>query len=70
MSDAAAAEELRARIKKLSFQAVQRKLELHDLSEELPMGWEQILEVAGRTQKVYAELAEAKKQLAELGETA
>jgi hypothetical protein len=60
------ADELKARIKKLAFEASQLKLDLHDLSEELPNGWEQIPSVAERTHKKYAELAAAKQQLAEL----
>ncbi len=39
-------EALKLEIKKLSSQAVQAKMDLHDLSEELPTGWERIPEVA------------------------
>ncbi len=46
MSETPATDELKARIKKLGFEASQLKLDLHDLSEELPNGWEQIMQVA------------------------
>ena len=58
-------DELKARIKKLAYDASQLKLDLHDLTEELPNGWEQIMQVAEQTYKKYAELAAAKQQLAE-----
>lgn len=70
MSEATAAEELKARIKRLNYEASQLKLDLHDLSEDLPNGWEQIMPVAERTYKKYAELAAAKQQLAELEKSA
>jgi len=64
MEDAAA---LKERIKKLSSQAVKLKLDLHDLTEELPVGWETIPDVAARCHQVYLDLSEAKKALAALG---
>jgi hypothetical protein len=60
-------ETLKAEIKKLSLQAIQTKMDLHDLSEELPAGWERILEVAEKTFVTYQKLAEARKKLAALG---
>jgi hypothetical protein len=66
----AATDEVKARIKRLAYEASQLKLDLHDLSEELPHGWEQILPVAERTHKKYAELAAAKRQLAEMEKSA
>ena len=39
-------EELKAQIKKLSAQAMTWKMNLHDLSEELPVNWENIMETA------------------------
>jgi hypothetical protein len=36
------------RVKKLNAQATQAKMDLHDLSEDLPTNWEKILEVAQR----------------------
>ena len=58
------AEELKARIKKLNAQATQAKMDLHDLSEELPINWEKILEVAQRCHGAYAALTEARKAAA------
>ena len=37
---------LKAEVKKLNAKATQAKMDLHDLSEELPTNWEKILEVA------------------------
>ena len=65
-----ATDELKARIKRLNYEAGQLKLDLHDLSEDLPNGWEQIMPVAERTYKKYAELAAAKQQLAEIEKSA
>jgi hypothetical protein len=42
-------EVLRAEVKKLSAKAMQLKMDLHDLSEELPQNWPSILDVAQRT---------------------
>jgi len=61
------AETLKLEIKKLSSQAIQTKLDLHDLSEELPAGWERILEVAEKTFVTYQKLAEVRKKMAVLG---
>ena len=41
-------ETLKAEIKKLSAKAIQAKMDLHDLSEELPVNWTQIMSVAQR----------------------
>ena len=56
-------EALRESIRKLNHQAVQMKMDLHDLSEELPLGWERIPEIATRTFEIYRDLATAKEQL-------
>ena len=61
------AETLKLEIKKLSSQAVQAKLDLHDLSEELPTGWDRIPEVAQKTFQIYGKLMAAKQKLAALG---
>lgn len=53
-------EELKARVKKLNAQATQLKMDLHDLSEDLPTGWEKIPEVAARTFEAYKALTEAR----------
>ena len=49
-------QDLKAEIKKLSSQAVQAKLNLHDLAEELPVDWEKIPAVAQRAFDIYQEL--------------
>jgi hypothetical protein len=51
VSQTTTTDKLKARIKRLSFEAGQLKLDLHDLSEDLPNGWEQIVQVAERTYK-------------------
>lgn len=63
MSDADA---LKAEIKKLSAQATQAKMDLHDLSEELPIGCERIMEVAAAARDAYAKLTEARARLKSL----
>lgn len=60
-------DELKALVKKLNAQATQAKMDLHDLSEELPTGWERIPEQAQKTFEAYAKLADARKQLAAAG---
>lgn len=59
-----ALEELKAKVKKLNAQATQAKMDLHDLSEELPQNWERIPEVANRAHEAYRELLAAKAALA------
>jgi hypothetical protein len=49
-------ETVKAEIKKLSSQAVQAKMDLHDLAEDLPINWEQIPLVAQRAHETYREL--------------
>jgi hypothetical protein len=58
---------LKADVKKLNAQATQSKMDLHDLSEELPLGWERIPEVAKRCHELYARLTEARAQLKQAG---
>jgi len=60
MSDADA---LKAEIKKLSAQATKAKMDLHDLSEELPIGADRIMEVATAARDAYANLTEARARL-------
>ena len=60
-------ETLKAEIKKLNSQPVQAKLDLHDLSEELPTNWERIPEMAQKTFQVYEKLIAAKQRLVALG---
>jgi hypothetical protein len=58
------ADALKAEIKKLNAQATQLKMDLHDLSEELPIGWERIPEVAEKTFQAYQKLTAARQKLA------
>ncbi|MCM3883567.1 CCE_0567 family metalloprotein [Frankia sp. R82] len=51
------------RLRKLNSKASQLKLDLHDLSEELPLGWENILDVAQRTYDAYAEIAVLQREV-------
>lgn len=57
-------ETLKAEVKKLNARATQAKMDLHDLSEDLPTGWEKILEVAQRCHEAHAALTEARKAAA------
>jgi hypothetical protein len=59
-------ETLRADIKKLSAKATQAKMNLHDLSEELPLQWQTILTVAQRAYDAYAELEQKRAALKSL----
>lgn len=63
MSDA---DTLKAEIKKLSAQAIKAKMDLHDLSEELPIGRERIMDVAAIAQDVYEKLHLARERLKSL----
>ena len=57
-------EEIKARLKKLNARATQAKMDLHDLSEELPTNWEMIPQVAQRCHEAHAMLMDARKALA------
>jgi hypothetical protein len=57
---------LKAEVKKLNARATQAKMDLHDLSEELPTDWERIPAVAQRAFDAHAALIEARKRLAAL----
>lgn len=59
-------DELKAEIKKLSAKATNMKMNLHDLSEELPVNWTNILAIAQETHDAYAALEAARKKLKEL----
>ncbi len=63
MSDA---ESLRAEIKKLSARAMQAKMDLHDLSEELPVNWRNVLDVAKRTHDAFEILEKKRAELKQL----
>ena len=60
-------DELKAQSRKLSARAMNLKMELHDLSEELPQGWERIPEVARRTHETFEALARVRALLAAQG---
>ena len=59
-------ETLKAEIKKLSSKAVTAKMNLHDLSEDLPVNWTNIPAVAQQAVDAYAALEAARKKLKEL----
>jgi hypothetical protein len=54
---------LKAEVKKLSALAAQSRIDLRDLAEELPLGWQRVPEVAQRCHDLYARLTEARAQL-------
>ncbi|MCP3392432.1 hypothetical protein NLM27_27170 [Bradyrhizobium sp. CCGB12] len=56
-------EGLEAELKKLSARATQAKLDLHDLSEELPINWPSIMAVAQKAHDAFAELDCKRRQL-------
>jgi hypothetical protein len=57
---------LKAELKKLNARATQAKMDLHDLSEELPTNWERIPEVAKVAHEAHAALMAARRALAEV----
>jgi hypothetical protein len=60
-------EDTKAKLKKLNAQATALKMDLHDLAEDLPTGWERIREVAEKTYQAYRELDEFRKATAGSG---
>ena len=60
-------EAIKAEIKKLSAQAVQAKMNLHDLAEDLPINWEQIPVIAQRALDAYRELENKRAILKSVG---
>lgn len=59
-------EEMQKKVRKLNSRAGNAKMELHDLAEDLPIDWTNIMAVAEKTYKVFAELDAAKKEFAEM----
>ncbi|MBB6308102.1 CCE_0567 family metalloprotein [Xanthobacter tagetidis] len=59
-------EALKAELKKLSAKATQSKMDLHDLSEELPINWQQIMDVAQKAHDAFAELEKKRAELKSL----
>jgi hypothetical protein len=62
-------ETLKAELKKLSAKAIQAKMDLHDLSEELPVSWQTIMTVAQRAYDAFDAL-EQKRAVLKTLETA
>ncbi|EIZ79683.1 hypothetical protein WSK_1763 [Novosphingobium sp. Rr 2-17] len=56
-------ETIRSEIKKLSAKAMQAKMDLHDLSEELPIGVDTVMEIAQRVRDSYAALDAKRAEL-------
>jgi hypothetical protein len=59
-------DDLKAEIKKLATKALQAKMDLHDLSEELPINWTSIPTVAQRAHEAFAELEKKRASLKSL----
>lgn len=60
-------ETLKKDVKKLNAQATNLKMNLHDLAEDLPTGWEKIPELAEQTFQTYRNLMAARRRLADAG---
>ncbi|MHB0990833.1 MAG: CCE_0567 family metalloprotein [Burkholderiales bacterium] len=58
---------LKAKVKKLNQQATALKMDLHDLSEDLPTGWERIMDIAQKTYDAHAALVAARQALSAAG---
>ncbi|OCK53921.1 CCE_0567 family metalloprotein [Bradyrhizobium sp. LMTR 3] len=56
-------EMLKEEIRKLSVKATKAKMDLHDLSEELPANWTSILAVAQKAHDAFAELERKREDL-------
>lgn len=57
---------LKGEIKKLSAKAMDAKMNLHDLSEELPINWQNIMTVAQKAYDLFAELEQKRASLKQL----
>jgi hypothetical protein len=64
MEQGDAKEALKVQVKKLNQQATALKLDLHDLAEDLPTGWENIPALAEKTYNAHAALNLARQALA------
>jgi hypothetical protein len=60
-------EALKAEVKKLNARAMEARMALHDLSEELPAGLETVMDVAQKTVVAFESLDAARKKLAAAG---
>lgn len=56
-------EDIKVDLKRLSAKAMQAKMDLHDLSEELPLGVERVIEIAERVRDAYATLDAKRAEL-------
>jgi hypothetical protein len=56
-------ETLKAEVKKLSAKAMQAKMDLHDLSEELPINWPSIMNVAQKAHDAFSELEQKRAEI-------
>lgn len=59
-------ETLKTEIKKLSARATNAKMNLHDLSEELPVNWQSIMATAEAAHVAFKDLDEARARLKSL----
>lgn len=59
-------DDLKAQVKKASARAMNLKMELHDLSEELPLGWEKIPELAKKAHEAFEALTALRARIAAL----
>lgn len=57
-------EALKAEVKKLNARAMEARMALHDLSEELPAGLDTVMDVAQQTVAAFISLEVARKKLA------
>ena len=55
---------LKTEVRKLNAKATQAKMDLHDLSEELPTNWQTIMDVAQVAFDAHKALTEARAKLA------
>jgi hypothetical protein len=61
---------LKTELKKISARAMQLKMDLHDLSEELPRNWQLIPGVATQAYQAFAELQAKRQELEALEKAA
>jgi hypothetical protein len=54
---------LKTELKKLSARAMQLKMDLHDLSEELPRNWELIPAMAAQAHQAFADLHSKRQEI-------
>ncbi len=61
-------DEKKDQVRRLSSRAMQLKMDLHDLSEELPLNWELVPGIAQKTHDAFKELEGARAELKALKE--